>query len=111
MAYVVITATAAGIARVAVGTGDPRNLIVLEQLFWLDPTHVRPYPRPLLERLGRAAALQVVDSYDDPATVPKRSLPRRWLARLRSLCSGADRSSPLDSVVVFERSTAARRDA
>jgi ABC-type antimicrobial peptide transport system permease subunit len=31
MAYVVITATAAGIARVAVGTGDPRNLIVLSE--------------------------------------------------------------------------------
>ena len=31
MAYVVITATAAGISRVAVGTGDPRNLIVLSE--------------------------------------------------------------------------------
>src|SRR5512134_377900 len=31
MAYVVITAMAAGISRVAVGTGDPRNLIVLSE--------------------------------------------------------------------------------
>jgi cell division protein FtsX len=31
MAYVVIAATAAGISRVAVGTGDPRNLMVLSE--------------------------------------------------------------------------------
>ena len=89
--------------RLLVATPNSRSLIVLEEVFWLDPTHVRPYPRALLEKLGRDAGLQVVASYDDSTTVPRRSLLRRVLARLRSLLSGADRSAPLDSVVVFEK--------
>ena len=89
--------------RLLVATPNARNLIVLTELFWLDPTHVRPYPRPLLERLGAAVGLRTVASYDDAATVPRRSPGRRLLARARSLLSGADRSSALDAVVVFER--------
>lgn len=91
--------------RLVVVTPNIKNLIVLQEVFWLDPTHVRPYPRALLERLGAATGLQVVASYDDGATVPRRSGVRRALAKVRSVLSGADRSSPMDAVVVF----AARR--
>lgn len=93
--------------RLVVVTPNARNLIVLQELFWLDPTHVRPYPRALLEHLGSAVGLRVSASYDDPSTVPRRSPLRRWLAAVRSACSGADRSSPLDSVVVFAAAPAA----
>jgi SAM-dependent methyltransferase len=87
--------------RAVLVTPNAKNLLVLTETFWLDPTHVRPWPRPLLERLGEAAGLRVVASYDDPATVPRRAPLRRLLARLRSPLSGADRSGPLDSVVVL----------
>lgn len=84
-------------------TPNVRNLVVLEETFWLDPTHVRPYPRALLERLGAQVGFSVAASYDDPATVPCRPFVRRFLARVRSLVSGADRSAPMDAVVVFQK--------
>jgi len=84
-------------------TPNHRSPIVHEEMFWLDPTHVRPYPRALLERLCHAAGLQVVASFDDPATRPRRSAWRRMVARLRAACSGVDRALPLDSVVVAVR--------
>lgn len=89
--------------RAVLVTPDPTNLVVITEVFWLDPTHVRPWPRPLLEALGRAAGLTVVESYGDPATTPRRPPLRRLLARIRSALSGADRSGPMDSVVVLGR--------
>ncbi len=89
--------------RLVVATPNVRNRIVLEEVFWLDPTHVRPYPRALLEQIGRAAGLEVVASCDDATTVPRRSPLRMFVATLRSWISGADRTSPMDSVVVFEK--------
>ena len=87
--------------KLVVVTPNVRNLIVLQEVFWLDPTHVRPYPRALLAQIGMAAGLHAVASYDDPATVPVRSPLRRAIASLRSVLSGADRSAPMDAVVVF----------
>lgn len=84
-------------------TPNVKNLVVLEETFWLDPTHVRPYPRPLLAKLGAQCGFSVAASYDDPATVPCRPFGRRLLAGLRSLVSGANRSAPMDAVVVFAR--------
>jgi 2-polyprenyl-3-methyl-5-hydroxy-6-metoxy-1,4-benzoquinol methylase len=86
-----------------VATPDPRSHLVLAEGFWLDPTHVRPYPRLLVERLLAEAGFAVVASYRDPATRP----PRRWWAAvgawLRSVLSGVDKSGPLDLVVVGRR--------
>ncbi|MFT7536660.1 MAG: SAM-dependent methyltransferase [Hyphomicrobiaceae bacterium] len=84
-------------------TPNSRNYIVLSELFWLDPTHVRPYPRRLLERIGEACGFDMVASYDDPSTRPYRSWPRALVARLRSLLSGVDKSGALDAVVVLRR--------
>lgn len=84
-------------------TPNVKSLVVLEETFWLDPTHVRPYPRPLLGKIGEQCGFAVTQSYDDPATVPCRPFLRRLLARLRSLLSGANRSAPMDAVVVFAR--------
>ena len=85
-------------------TPNFRNQIVAEEVFWLDPTHVRPYPRALLERMCVTAGLRVVASFDDPASEPRRPLLKRGLARVRSFLSGVDRSGPMDSVVVALRS-------
>lgn len=84
-------------------TPNCTNHIVLEQVFWLDPTHVRPYPPALLQELGNAAGFTVIEGYIDPASAPRRSWPRRALALLRWLLSGTDRCSGMDAVVVLRR--------
>ncbi len=89
--------------KLVVVTPNFHNLIVATELFWLDPTHVRPYPRPLIERLGQRAGMSVLHSGADPATRPRRTYWKRSLATLRSLLSGADRSSGLDSLVVLTK--------
>ncbi len=43
-----------------VETPNPENLQVTGYSFWLDPTHVRPLPPPLLVALVRAAGLEPV---------------------------------------------------
>jgi 2-polyprenyl-3-methyl-5-hydroxy-6-metoxy-1,4-benzoquinol methylase len=102
-----LIAAAAGALRprgvLVLVTPNYRSPIVQEEVFWLDPTHVRPYPRALLERLCVAAGLQVVASLDDPASRPRRVAWRRWVAKARALCGGVDRTLPLDSIVVAVR--------
>lgn len=89
--------------RLVVVTPNIKNLLVATEFFWLDPTHVRPYPRALLEVMGRQVGFQVVRSYDDPGSRLPRPLWRDWIQRLRSTVSGADRAGPLDAVVEFAR--------
>lgn len=101
--FVAIAAVLAPGGRLVVVTPNVRNLIVLEETFWLDPTHLRPYPRLLLQKLGEAAGLSLVASYDDPASCPRRTGLRRLLTWLRTRISGADRSGPMDAVVVLTR--------
>jgi SAM-dependent methyltransferase len=69
--------------RLIVITPNPVSLDVISETFWLDPTHVRPYPRPLLERMAERAGFALVASgHDDPPGLPRRALPRRWFLRL-----------------------------
>ncbi|GIL15164.1 MAG: hypothetical protein BroJett039_03370 [Chloroflexota bacterium] len=69
--------------RFIVLTPNPVSLDVLSETFWLDPTHVRPYPRPLLERMARRAGLEILASgHDNPPGLPRRALPRRLFLRL-----------------------------
>lgn len=86
-----------------VATPDVRNHIVLSELFWLDPTHVRPYPARLLERMGDATGFASVTALRDPTTRPRRAWWRRALAWLRSALGGVDKSGPQDLVVVLRR--------
>lgn len=67
--------------RVVVITPNPASLSVIGETFWLDPTHVRPYPLPLLERMMERAGLRVIArGHDDPPMLPRREWPRRvWL--------------------------------
>ncbi len=87
-----------------VATPDVRNHIVLSELFWLDPTHVRPYPALLLERMGQATGFACTASLRDPTTKPRRAWWRRPLAWARSALGGVDKSGPQDLVVVLRRS-------
>jgi 2-polyprenyl-3-methyl-5-hydroxy-6-metoxy-1,4-benzoquinol methylase len=41
-------------------TPNPEDLTIIAEIFWLDPTHVRPYPKKLLMSMLVAAGFQVV---------------------------------------------------
>lgn len=72
--------------RVVVITPDVRDLEVWTERFWLDLTHVRPYPLPLLRRLFEFSGLRVIRSGNDPNSArgaSLRSLPARWFRWLR----------------------------
>jgi SAM-dependent methyltransferase len=56
--------------RFVVVTPNPACYAVLSHDFWRDPTHVRLYDLPLLERLCRQAGLQVESSGTNPANHP-----------------------------------------
>lgn len=91
-------------ARLVIRTPNTKNALVLSEFFWLDPTHVRPYPRALLSELGRAAEFRTLHSVDDAASAYSRPRLRQAVQRLRSALSGVDRVGALDAVVVLERS-------
>lgn len=89
--------------RLVVITPNIESPLVWNRSFWLDPTHVRPYPRPLLEALLADAGLRLLASFDDPATAPRagRFTP---LADLRDVVRyGASAMRGMDAVVVAER--------
>lgn len=84
-------------------TPNLRNHIVLEETFWLDCTHVRPYPQALLATMCQTLGLQVIHCRDDQNTVPRRPTWKRVLAKMRSTLTGNDRSSGMDTLVVARR--------
>ncbi len=59
------------------------SLDVATEIFWLDPTHVRPYPAPLLAAMCEDAGFTVRDQRRFQGTYPgRRKLPRYFLLRL-----------------------------
>jgi 2-polyprenyl-3-methyl-5-hydroxy-6-metoxy-1,4-benzoquinol methylase len=40
-------------------TPNPQDISVISETFWLDPTHVRPYPAPLLQSMLESVGFQV----------------------------------------------------
>lgn len=54
--------------RLLVTTPNVANLRVWTHVFWLDPTHVRPYPRQILSALATDAGLRVIRAFADPHT-------------------------------------------
>jgi 2-polyprenyl-3-methyl-5-hydroxy-6-metoxy-1,4-benzoquinol methylase len=40
-------------------TPNPADLSIMSEVFWLDPTHVRPYPKPLLEKMLKAIGFEI----------------------------------------------------
>ncbi|MBK8173628.1 MAG: class I SAM-dependent methyltransferase [Sandaracinaceae bacterium] len=89
--------------RLVIVTPNVANLLVWTHVFWLDPTHVRPYPRALLEALMRAADLRVVKSFDDWRTRRKYGLATLVRLPLSLLRNGTSIFSGMDSLVVAER--------
>lgn len=69
--------------RLVLLTPNPADLSVISEVFWLDLTHVRPYPLQLLEVMLRQAGFRVAAGGHYQSTgLGRRQLPRRLLLRL-----------------------------
>jgi O-antigen chain-terminating methyltransferase len=89
--------------RLVIVTPNVANLEVWTRVFWLDPTHQRPYPRRLLAAIMEEAGLRVARSFDDPRT-GQRYLGRDLYHLVPDLLRyGLSTFSGMDSVVVGDR--------
>lgn len=89
--------------RLVIVTPNVANLKVWTKVFWLDPTHERPYPRAILEAMMEEAGLTIGPSFDDPRTRPHYR-GRDPLGILPDLLRfGLSAFAGMDSVVVGER--------
>ena len=69
--------------RFVLVTPNPLDLRVMGEYFWLDTTHVRPYPLVLLKSMLQAAGFESVSGGHFQSTRPgRRQLPRFMLLRL-----------------------------
>jgi len=55
--------------RMAIITPNPENISVMTKAFWLDPTHVRPYPLMLLGAMLKEQGFRIMDSGGAPGTM------------------------------------------
>lgn len=67
--------------RLVIVTPNPADLGVMGNTFWLDPTHVRPYPVLLLESMVVDSGLRKIDSGTFHGGLPKRAVPGYLLSR------------------------------
>lgn len=66
-------------------TPNPEDLAIISEIFWLDPTHVRPYPRLLLESMLQANGFRVKFTSQFLGSwrmIARRSLPGHFLRRM-----------------------------
>lgn len=70
-------------------TPSYQDILVSSERFWLDLSHVRPYPLPLLEALFQHLGLEIIDKgYEEktrihPSIIHPRSTLRHYIAKLR----------------------------
>lgn len=67
---------------VVIVTPNPGDWQVISDVFWLDPTHVRPYPRRLIGAMLDQAGFVVDRTGLRPTPVGRRAMPRTLLRRL-----------------------------
>jgi len=66
-------------------TPNPEDLWIISEVFWLDPTHVRPYPRLLLESMLQANSFGVVEAKQFIGSwriIGRRNLPAYFVRRI-----------------------------
>jgi len=66
-------------------TPNPKNLLMLTEVFWLDLTHVRFYPARLLDGILQQVGFTAVNCFEDKHTAYGRALHRRVGAFVRHL--------------------------
>jgi 2-polyprenyl-3-methyl-5-hydroxy-6-metoxy-1,4-benzoquinol methylase len=64
-------------------TPDPRDWLVLSEIFWLDTTHIRPYPTKLVTAMLEAAGFTVEASGNRNLDLGRRRIPGTILNRIR----------------------------
>lgn len=91
--------------RLILVTPNIAQPLVASKVFWLDLTHVRPYPRLLLEAMLSATGFRVVRSFDDRRTlVPYgRSAGSMWGLVKDVARYGFGALTGMDAVVVADR--------
>ena len=88
--------------RLVLVTPNVENLEVWSGTFWLDPTHQRPYPMPLIAAMMEQASLTVSASFVDRATRKYRRPSIRDSVRA-FLRYGTSAFRGMDSLVVGDR--------
>lgn len=66
-------------------TPNPKNLLMLTEVFWLDLTHVRFYPARLLDGILQQVGFASVSCFEDKHTAYGTKLHRRIAAFVRHL--------------------------
>jgi hypothetical protein len=69
-------------------TLNPENLTAITKTFWLDPTHIRPYPLDLLAELLKSAGFEILAGGGASATFPqgiRGKIKRRFIAPILRL--------------------------
>ncbi len=88
--------------RLAIVTPNMADIRVSGEIFWLDPTHVRPYPLALLNAMLETEGFRVIHR-QQPQPLPNRRAIPRWV--LLSLLLGPYFGHP-NTIVVAERPAA-----
>lgn len=68
---------------IVIVTPNPRDWLVLSHIFWLDPTHVRPYPAELLAAMLESAGFTVEASGRRNLSLGRHRIPATMVNRLR----------------------------
>jgi O-antigen chain-terminating methyltransferase len=68
--------------KLVIVTPNPRDFGVIGETFWLDPTHVRPYPPALIASMAEDANLSVLEKGTYHGGLPKREWGRALWYRL-----------------------------
>jgi hypothetical protein len=66
-------------------TPNPEDITIISEVFWLDPTHVRPYPKLLLQSRLRSTGFRVKlarQFLGNWRMVPRRSWPMYFVRRI-----------------------------
>ena len=69
----------------AVVTPNTADLLVMTQWFWLDPTHIRPYPLELVKSLMSQTNFIIVTAGEDKQSVGVRGIKQRTVDTLRRI--------------------------
>ena len=89
--------------RVVIITPNPVNLHVMSETFYLDMSHVRPYPLPLIEQIFSEAGMRTVDKGWDEETVPRHPAWKAPLHWARKLILGKNYYQGEDTYFVAEK--------
>jgi SAM-dependent methyltransferase len=68
---------------IVIVTPNPQDWLVLSEIFWLDPTHVRPYPTLLVAAMLETAGFRIEKTGLRRLSVGRRTIPGHILNRIR----------------------------